>query len=1104
MPPIRKISCVFALVVLSGWMPGIGPEAAQANAPTVDSEATAASVSEVISAMSLRNIGPALMSGRIADLAIHPHEPSTWYAAAGSGGVWKTENAGTTWRPIFDQQSSYSIGCLTLDPQNPNVIWVGTGENVSGRHVGWGDGIYRSLDGGSTWTQMGLEDSEHIGKIIVHPNDSDVVWVAAEGPLWSSGGERGVYRTRDGGETWDLVLEIDQDTGATDLEIDPANPDVLYAASYQRRRHTWGFLAGGSGSGIHKSTDGGETWKRLSGGLPSGDLGKIGLAISPQKPSVVYATIEAAPDVKGLYRSADGGESWQKRSSYTSGGTGGHYYQELYASPHQFDRIYQMDVWTQVSDDGGATFRKLGAKDQHADNHALAFDPRDPNHLIAGTDGGVYETFDHGATWRYHTNLPLTQVYKLAVDNASPFYNVAVGTQDNGTQLGPSRTANVHGIRNQDWTVPIGADGYACQFDPEDPNTLYGEWQVGSLVRYDKRSGELLFLQPQGAPGDDPERWNWDSPLLVSPHESSRLYFGSQRLWRSDDRGSSWTPISGDLTRGELRYEKPFYDRIWSVDSLWDHRAMSLYGTTTAIAESPRVEGLIYVGADDGSLQVTEDGGDSWRAADAFPGSSEAPFVNELKASHHHDDRIYAVLSSHKVGDFRPQVLRSDDRGKTWTSIAGDLPEDHVAWSIVEDPVSEDLLYLGTEFGLFVTIDGGNAWHRLRGGVPTIAFRDLEFQARENDLVASTFGRGVYILDDVTPLRHLSASNLERDGFIFPVRRSWLYVESVPLAIPDRAAQGADYFLAPNPPFGAVFNYHLKEAWKSAKAERREEEGKIREAGGDVPFPGWPTLEDEALEAESKVILTVRNEAGEAVRRLEGPAGKGLNRAVWDLRLAPPQPVDLSPPREYLPWESPPFGPLAGPGTFTVELARWTGGEMTPLADPTPFEVELLPGLDAIDWQEVATFQMETHDLIRRAMGAGRQLGEAKQRLSHLSQAVIDTPGADPDLLKDIRGLEVELHAMGARLNGDSVRGKLNEAGPSSIIGRLFGVVYSHWRTTQGPTETQRTSQAHAAEALQMLLPELDALINQSLPRIEERLINDGAPWTPSRSRPAN
>ncbi len=1109
-PPIRKISRVLAFCSLFAWTFGSVPAAlaqaasSQVKSSTADAAEPATQLQELLGALPLRNIGPALMSGRIADLAIHPDRPSTWYAAAGSGGVWKTENAGTTWRPIFDQQSSYSIGCLTLDPQNPEIVWVGTGENVSGRHVGWGDGVYRSLDGGSTWSRMGLESSEHIGAIIVHPTDSNTVWVASEGPLWSSGGERGVFRTRDGGQTWTAVLQIDADTGVTDLEIDPTDPDVLYAASYQRRRHTWGFLAGGPGSGIHKSTDGGETWKRLRTGLPSGDLGKIGLAISPQDPSVVYATIEASPEMKGLYRSADSGESWQKRSGYTSGGTGGHYYQELYASPHQFDRLYQMDVWTQVSDDGGATFRQLGAMDQHADNHALAFDPRDANHLIAGTDGGIYETFDHGATWRFHTNLPLTQIYKIAVDNALPFYNVAAGAQDNGTQLGPSRTANVHGIRNQDWTVPIGADGYACQFDPDDPNILYGEWQVGSLVRYDKRSGESLFLQPQAAPEDEPERWNWDSPLWVSPHEPSRLYFGSQRLWRSDDRGSSWTPISSDLTKGEFRYEKPFYDRIWSVDSLWDHRAMSLYGTTTAIAESPRVEGLIYVGADDGSLQVTEDGGATWRAAGPIPGDPDAPFVNELKASNHHDDRVYAVLDTHKVGDFRPWVLRSDDRGRTWTSVAGDLPEHHVAWSIVEDPVSEDLLYLGTEFGLFVTLDGGKAWIQLRGGLPTIAFRDLELQARENDLVASTFGRGIYILDDVTPLRHLSKENLDREAFVFPVRRSWLYVESVPLAIPDRAAQGADYFLAPNPPFGAVFTYHLKDDWKTAKAQRRELEDEIREAGGDVPFPGWQRLEQEALDSDPRLIVTVRNQAGEVVRRLDGPTGKGLHKIAWDLRWTPPQPVDLSPPRKYLPWELPPFGPLAGPGTFTVELAKWADGELTPLTEPTPFEVELLPGLESsVDWQEVSTFQLETSDLLRRALGASRQLAEAGERLSHLAQAVIDAPQADPGILKEIHQLQLDLKQLGRRLGGGSVQDELNEASPSSIVGDLFGVVYGHWRTTQGPTQTQRGSQAQAAQALEQLLPELEALV-QSLVSIEDRLAERGAPWTPSRARPAH
>ncbi len=609
--------------------------------------------------LELRGIGPALMSGRVADIAIHPRHQSTWYVAVGSGGVWKTTNAGTTWTPIFDSKSSYSIGCVALDPGNPEIVWVGTGENVSGRHVGYGDGVYKSLDGGRSFERMGLSSSEHISKIVVDPRDSNVVYAASEGPLWSAGGERGVFKTTDGGATWSAVLSISENTGVTDLEMDPRNGDVLYAASYQRRRHVWSFIGGGPESGIHKTTDGGKTWRRLASGLPSVHMGKIGLAVSPVDPDVVYATIEAADDKSGFYRSLDSGERWEKRNDYRSGGTGPHYYQEIYASPHDRDRVYQMDVWIQLTDNGGESFSKLGEPYKHSDNHALAFDPADPDYLLAGSDGGLYETWDHGKSWKFVSNLPVTQVYKLALDNAEPFYNVYGGMQDNNAQVGPSRTPNVHGIQNSDWFNTVAGDGYAGQIDPTDPNIIYSEWQYGSLTRYDRGTGELVDIKPQPAKGDPPERWNWDAPILISPHSPTRLYFGSHRLWRSDDRGDSWTAVSADLSRGRNRYEMEVMGRVWSVDDLYDLGAMSWYGNTTSISESPLVEGLLYVGTDDGMVQVSEDAGASWRRVDAFPGVPDLAFVNEVKASLHGAGTVYVVLDNHKVGDYSPYLLKS-------------------------------------------------------------------------------------------------------------------------------------------------------------------------------------------------------------------------------------------------------------------------------------------------------------------------------------------------------------------------------------------------------------------------------------------------------------
>ncbi|MGB5316613.1 MAG: glycosyl hydrolase, partial [Robiginitalea sp.] len=613
----------------------------------------APSLETVAAALEFREIGPAVMGGRIADIVVNPDNNNIWYVAVGSGGVWKTTNRGTTWEPVFDAQASYSIGSVALSPQNPEVVWVGTGENVSGRHVGWGDGVYRSTDGGRTWENKGLQQSEHIGRILIDPRNSDVIFVAAEGPLWNSGGERGLYRSQDGGATWELVLEIDADTGVTDVEFDPSNPDILYAAAYQRRRHVWSLLAGGPNSGIYKSTDNGTTWRQVHSGLPEGDMGKIGLAVTPADPDLVYATIEAAEGEKGFYRSTNKGESWERRNGYTSGGTGPHYYQEIEVSPTDPNLIYQMDVFLHVTRDGGKSFDYLGTgREKHSDNHALWIDPAEGMHLLAGTDAGLYESYDEGTTWRHFPNLPVSQFYKLGLDNAEPFYNIVGGAQDLGTLIGPSRTLNIEGVRNQDWYVPLGADGYESVFDPEDPNTVYMEIQQGLLHRLDRRTEEVLNIQPQPGPSDPPERWNWDSPVLVSPHNSNRLYFGSQRLWRSEDRGDSWTAISADLTTNTNRYELEMGDRVWSIDALYDTGAMSKYATLTAISESPRIEGLLYTGSDDGMLHRSEDGGQTWRKMASLPKMPARAFITDVEASPHDDSTVFVAVDMHKQGDF--------------------------------------------------------------------------------------------------------------------------------------------------------------------------------------------------------------------------------------------------------------------------------------------------------------------------------------------------------------------------------------------------------------------------------------------------------------------
>ena len=777
---------------------------------------------DIYAGLKFRNLGPALTSGRIADIAIHPENENIWYIAVGSGGLWKTINAGTTFEPIFDKEKSYSIGCVTIDPNNPATVWVGTGENVGGRHVGFGDGIYVSHDEGKTWKNMGLKASEHISKIIVHPDNSDKIYVAVQGPLWSKGGERGFYFSEDGGNTWTKTLGNDEWTGVTDIVMDPNDPSTLYAATWDRHRTVAAYMGGGPGSGIHKSIDGGQTWTKLTQGIPKSNLGKIGLAISPFDSDVIYAAIELDRKKGGVYISENGGASWSKQSDAVSGGTGPHYYQELYASPHQKGRLYLMSNYVQVSDDHGKTFKFMNEKKKHVDSHAMAFKKDDPNYVLFGTDGGLYESYDLTKTWRYFSNLPVTQYYKVAVDDSEPFYNIYGGTQDNGSHGGPSRTTSAEGIYNHDWWITLGADGHQSATEPGNPDITYGEFQQGWLWRIDQTTGETVFIQPQPAEGEPHERFNWDAPILVSPHKPTRLYFASYRVWKSEDRGDSWTAISDDLTRNEERLTLPIMGKQQSWDNPWDVDAMSNYNTITSLAESPKQEGLIYAGTDDGILQVTEDGGNSWRKImlGSIKGVPNRAFVNDVRADLYDANTVYLVLDNHKEGDFKPYLLKSTDKGRTWTFISGNLPKQLLTWRIVQDHVDKDLLFAATEFGIYFTKDGGKNWKQLKGGVPTISFRDITIQRRENDLVGASFGRGFFVLDDITPIREFDPSKKSEVQF-FNTRPAYWYVPKEGVY-----GQGNNTWVAENPPFGAVFTYYLPQKYESLKEQRTKKEKK--------------------------------------------------------------------------------------------------------------------------------------------------------------------------------------------------------------------------------------------------------------------------------------
>jgi len=1054
--------------------------------------------SETLGGLELRGIGPALSSGRISDIAVDPTDHSRYFVTVASGGVWRTTNAGTTWEPVFDNEGSYSIGCVTIDPADPNVVWVGTGENNAQRSISFGDGVYKSLDGGTTWTNMGLEESEHIGNIVIDPRDSNVVWVSAQGPLWRSGGDRGLYRTTDGGATWERMLHISDDTGIAEVHLHPKDPDTILATAYQRRRHTWTLINGGPESGLHKSTDGGATWREITAGLPLVDKGRMGLCISPVDTDVVYGVLDAARDEGGTFRSTNRGESWEKRSGYAPGGD---YYNEFICDPSNVDRVYSMDTYMQVTHDGGKTFQNAGETFKHVDNHALWINPNDTRHFRVGCDGGVYESFDRGATWVYFENLPIMQFYRATVDNSEPFYYIYGGTQDNATLGGPTRSRNPGGITNEDWFITVFGDGFETVVDPEEPNIVYSQWQYGGLVRFDRATGETVDIQPQPAPGEEPYRWNWDAPIVISPHSHTRLYFAAQKLFRSDDRGNTWKAVSEDLSRGIDRDSLEVMGKIWGPDAVYKSGSTSIYGNAVALSESPLEEGLIFAGTDDGLIHITSDGGATWHTEGDFPGVPKYSYVAEVEASQHDAGTVFATFTNHKQGDFSPYVLKSTDRGRSWKSLTANLPDREIAWTIAQDHVNADLLFLGTEFGLWTSVDGGGHWVQMSAGLPTIAVRDLDIQRRENDLALGTFGRGFFILDDYTPLRTINEETVDSEAVLFPVKRALRYVETSRLGLPtvEKAFQGHTYYTAPNPAFGAVFTYHLKDGLKTRQEKRLEAEKKADEEKMALDYPTQEALRAEDEEHDPNIILTVRDGAGDVVQRVTGPRSKGIHRVAWDLRYPSSLPADPDPAPQGT-WGPPRVGPLVLPGTYSVTLEREIDGVVTNLSGPEEFEVVDLGGgtLQMDDPAVALEFQQQAADLQRAVLGAVEVTGEMRNRITHVKAAVLETPGATDEQLAELAVIEGELNDLLIALRGDRSKARRNEPVDPSIQGRINRVVYGQLSTTQPPTTTSRSGFEWASEAFTEQLGALRALDGR-LGALEGALDSAGAPWTPGR-----
>ena len=1037
-----------------------------------------------LDAFKFRNVGPAFLSGRIADIVTHPDNDNIWYVAVGSGGVWKTENAGTTWSPIFDDQSTYSTGCITLDPSNPSTVWVGSGENVGGRHVAYGDGIFKSTDDGKSWNNMGLKNSEHISEIIVHPTNSDIVWVAAQGPLWSKGGERGLFKTVNGGNTWKQVLGNKEWTGVTDIMLDPRDSNVLYAATWDRHRTVAALMGGGPGTAIYRSDDGGNNWKKLEKGLPKSNMGKIGITISPQQPDVIYAAIELDRKQGGVYRSSNRGESWTKMSNTVSGGTGPHYYQELYASPHEFDRLYLMNVRVLTSGDGGKTFNQLPERDKHSDNHAIVFKDDDPNYIMLGTDAGIYESFDNAKTWRYIKNLPLTQFYKVAVNNAAPFYHIFGGTQDNGSAGGPSATDEREGIANKHWYKTLFADGHQSATDPVYNNIVYAETQQGGLHRVDLSTGEQVSIQPQASLGDPHERFNWDAPILVSPHNPSRLYFASYRVWKSESRGDDWTTISGDLTRNEDRITLPIMGRQQSWDNAWDVGAMSNYNTITSLAESPVQEGLLYAGTDDGFIQVSENGGDSWRSIPVTKlGISSRSFVNDIKADLFDANTVYVALDNHKEGDFNPYLFKSIDKGMTWKSISNNIPKRTLVWRMVQDPVKKNLLFAATEYGIYTSLNGGEAWQKLPG-TPTISFRDLTIQKRENDLVAASFGRGFYVLDDYSALRDFTEENLAKKAKLFSPRPAKWFVPRSKVG-----NTGADYYFAKNPEFGAVFTYHLSGDYKTEKQLRKTAEKKLKNA--NISFPGWDALDSEASEKSAQIILTINDTDGNVIQKVNQKASKGSHRISWNLSHFNPFAIssDGNTRRSYRRG-----GTMATPGTYSASLHLEKNGIVSPLDGPVTFEVNPIHEgvLKGTSYEDFNTFRVSLVELLREINGVQDVLNSSTRKHKVMTIALSRsniTPGEIEGQLVD---LKIAIDAIEKMLNGSDSRSAIGERNPAGMQNYLSNAM-SGMRNSYGPTGVHRKSYETAKKILISVKAKVINIEASILP-IEAALKNAGAP----------
>jgi photosystem II stability/assembly factor-like uncharacterized protein len=969
---------------------------------------------DLLAGLRVRSIGPAGMSGRVTVIDAVASDPSILWVGAASGGVWKSVDGGATWEPVFDDQPVASIGALAVDQAHPDVVWVGTGEGNPRNSVSVGNGVYRTLDGGRTWAHLGLEGTERIHRIVLHPTNPDVAWVAALGPAWGDSPERGVYKTIDGGRTWKLVLAGDLSTGASDLVIDPANPDKLFASLWQYRREPWFFRSGGPGSGLFVTRDGGSTWRRITedDGLPAGDLGRIGLGISRSNPEIVYAMVEAKKSA--LVRSDDGGESWKAVNERYDVNPRPFYFGDIRVDPVWPNRIYSLDFDLRVSEDSGRTFKQLiDAYVIHGDFHAMWIDPGDPDHFLVGGDGGIGISHNRGRTAQFVSNLPLAQYYHVAVDQQTP-YNVYGGLQDNGSWRGPSSVWQAGGIRNHAW-IPVGiGDGFETLPDPGDPGFIYSLYQGGSLGRYEVATGQIRDIKPSPPVGVK-LRFNWNAGLATDPFHPGTLYLGSQFLHKSTDRGETWTTISPDLTTNDPEHQH--YGESGGLTP--DASGAEAYTTILAIAPSQLQDGVIWVGTDDGRIQITKDGGATWQSVEKnLKGVPAGTWVPEIRPSRHDPASAFVVLDNHRRSDWTPYVYRTDDWGKTWTSLAtSDLRG--YALSFEQDPENANVLFLGTEFGLWVSLDGGRRWMRWTHGLPTVSVMDLASHPREHDLVIATHGRGLYILDDLRPLRTLSAAVLREPVHLFSIPDAQQYAQR-----PEDGGitLGFSEFRGENRPYGALLTFSLnapglplpdEDKERARKEKERQEKRKAATvpAGDDKPEPEAAGGAGEPPTAE----IRINDASGRLVRHFKVPARQGVQRAVWDLRRDEPLQMPIDP---QTPAPQDPAGVELPPGTYgvTVKLGEHEAhGTVRVLPDPRSSNTEA-------DWQTREAAIRRTVELrgrlvqaVERIRATRSDIDLALERVRRLRQDKEKEGEAEAALRKAATPLRAALDALERR-----------------------------------------------------------------------------------------